>query len=279
MDKGTIIGSITGLGCLLFAVMLSGPRELMLFWSVPSLLIIFGGVFAAAMIAFPLGTVLKSATYIRQCFVREEQDPRRLIEQITSFAETARRSGLLALEHRLGEIADPFFADGLQLAVDGTTPENVEKILRAEIESMSRRHRRGRALILHYGKLAPALGMIGTLVGLVLMFAHLEPDNIGPGMAVAILTTLYGAVAAYLFLLPVAEKLGEINELEIEKRELILKGILSIQNGEHPRMIQMKLQTFLPPDERTPEQLNEQLIPLQNDSYGSDSENPEKIAA
>jgi chemotaxis protein MotA len=253
VDKGTFFGCFLGAGLIVFAVILGGLDNLLLFLNIPAFLIVFGGSVASVMIAFPLKTVLKLPVFLRKSFIHEEQNPRQMIEQIITLAEIARRNGVLALEDHLEQIDEPFLADGVRMVVDSLSAENVEKILRAEINSMNLRHKRGYSLVAHYGKFTPAFGMIGTLIGLVLMFAHLNPDTIGSGMAVAILTTLYGAAAAYLLLLPIAGKLAVLNDSEIQLREMILKGILALQNGDHPRVIRMKLQTCLAPKERLQE--------------------------
>jgi chemotaxis protein MotA len=253
VDRGTFFGCILGVGLIVFAIILGGWDNLFLFWNIPAMLIVFGGAIASVMIAFPLKTVFKLPVYLRKSFIHEELHPQNMINQIVALAETARRNGLLALEYHLEEFNDSFLSEGVQMIVDGLPSESVEKILNAEINAMNIRHKLGRSLIANYGKFTPAFGMIGTLVGLVLMFAHLNPETIGTGMAVAILTTLYGAVVSYLLLLPIAEKLAILNDSEIQWREMILTGILAIQAGEHPRVIRMKLQTYLVPDERPKE--------------------------
>jgi chemotaxis protein MotA len=250
MDRGTIFGCIFGAGFIVFAVAVGGIDNLLLFWNVPAMLIVFGGAFAAVMIAYPLKSVLKLATYISKGFFHKEDHPQKIIEQIVSLSEAARREGILALESRLYEIDDPFLVNGIQMVVDGLPPVTIEKILSSELDSMNIRHNRGRTVISSLGKFTPAFGMIGTLIGLVLMFAHFNPETIGAGMAVAILTTLYGSVVSYLFLLPIAEKLATLNDSELQLREMMLKGITAIQAGEHPRVIRLKLLTCIPPNER-----------------------------
>jgi chemotaxis protein MotA len=161
-----------------------------------------------------------------------------VISQIVSLAEVARRDGLLALESRMGEIDNPFITMGVQMAVDGTRPEVMEDILRTELDAVATRHRDGKALMDCMGRFAPAFGMIGTLMGLVIMLGDMsDPSKIGAGMAVALLTTLYGAVASNCAFLPFAEKLGYTN-----------------QSGENPRIIEQKLNTFVPPKQRVIDQ-------------------------
>ena len=171
-----------------------------------------------------------------------------LIEQIVSLAETARRDGLLALESRLDEIDNPFVVLGIQMAVDGTRPEVIEDIMRTEMDAVATRHRDGKSVLDQMGRFAPAFGMIGTLMGLIIMLGNMsDPSSIGPGMAVALITTLYGAIVANVFFLPFAEKLGFINKQELLAMEIVIRGIMGIQSGDNPRVIEQKLNTFVPP--------------------------------
>jgi len=250
MDIGTIIGCILGGLLILSAVVFGGTEGLAPFWSISAMFIVFGGSAAALLIAFPLKPILKSLASVRQCFVESKTDPQGIIDQLVFFAESARREGLLAQESKIDTVSDPFLAEALNLIVDGLPPATVENILNNDIEAMQQRHQQGRNIVLHCGKYAPAFGMIGTLIGLVLMLTQLDADTVGPGMAIAVLTTLYGVVAANLFFLPIAEKLKQLNDAEMQVKAMIVRGVLAIQSGEHPRIIQLKLQTFLPPEER-----------------------------
>ena len=170
-------------------------------------------------------------------------------------AETARRDGLLALEGRLNEVDNPFIRLGIQMAVDGTHPEVIEDIMRTEMDSIATRHRDGKAIMDQIGRFAPAYGMIGTLMGLIMMLSDMsDPSGIGAGMAVALITTLYGAIVANVFFIPFAEKLGFINKQEMLSLEIIVRGIMAIQSGENPRVVEQKLNTFLPPKMRRAEE-------------------------
>jgi len=264
MDIGTIIGCVLG-GLLIFGAVLFGGAE-GAFWNTPSLLIVFGCTAAAVLIAFPLKPILRSFAAVRKCFVNPKIRPQEIVDQVVFFAESARREGLLAQERRLESVRDPFLAEGLNLVVDGLPPATVENILTADIEAMQQRHQQTRNIFLHCGRCAPAFGMIGTLIGLVLMLSSLETNTVGPGMAIAILTTLYGVVSAHLCFLPIAEKLKQLHEAEVRLKMMIVRGVLAIQSGEHPRIIQQKLLTFLPPSERPDERIAKshemQTIPL-----------------
>ncbi len=253
MDIATIVGMILGSFLILWSIAMGGLDKLMIFWNVPSILIVIGGAIASVMVAYPLKAILMSLKYGMISVSHNEYSPKAAIEQIVSLAETARREGLLgllALETRMEEITDPFLAGGIRMAVDGMSPEVVEAIMNTEIDAVNGRHNYGRSVIANYGKYAPAFGMIGTLIGLVLMLADLDPDTIGSGMAVALLTTLYGAIASNLFLLPMADKMGFVNDFELQVMEITLKGVVSIQAGENPRVIRQKLMTYIPPADR-----------------------------
>jgi len=253
MDTSTLIACILG-GLLFFCIVVFGGQAgVVPFWSLPALLIVFGGTAVTLFVAFPMKAIVKSLSAVRKCLTTSGNDAKNLIAQVVFFAESARREGLLAQERRLDEVHDPFLAEGLNLIVDGLPPATVESILNSEIEAMQYRHQQSRNIVLHCARCAPAFGMIGTLIGLVLMLTALDAATVGPGMAVAILTTLYGLLAANLVFMPIAEKLKQLHEAEMRIKTMIVRGVLAIQSGEHPRIIQQKLLTFLPPDERPEE--------------------------
>ncbi len=254
MDIATIIGMVLGSALIVGAIALGGFDKLIIFWDTPSVLIVIGGAIASVLVAYPLRAVLQSIKYGMISISHKEYSAQLAIEQIVSLAETARREGLLALENRMEEITDPFLAGGVRMAVDGMSPEVVEAIMNTEIDAVNARHNYGRSVIANFGKYAPAFGMIGTLIGLVLMLADLNPETIGSGMAVALLTTLYGAIASNLFLLPMADKLGFVNDFELQVMEITLKGVVAIQAGENPRVIRQKLLTYIPPADRPMEE-------------------------
>ena len=171
---------------------------------------------------------------------------------MVEFATVARRDGILALENHLDKGINPFVATGIRMAVDGTDPELIEKLMMAEVESLQARHRNGKMLLELFGKYAPAFGMIGTLCGLVAMLANLsDPSAIGPGMAVALLTTLYGAVLSNAVVLPMADKLTYYSRAEVQARMMIVQGVMAIQSGDNPRIVEQKLNVFLAPKARS----------------------------
>lgn len=250
MDLASVIGIIGGLTVMFFSIIVAGA-SFAAFVDYPSVICVVGGAVASVMVCAPLGSIFSLGRVVRKAFFRRGEQIPELIEQIVSMAETARRDGLLALENRLGEIENPFIVLGIQMAVDGTRPEVIDDVLRSEMEAVNARHRDGKLLLDQFGKYAPAFGMIGTLIGLVIMLGNMDdPASIGPGMAVALLTTLYGAVIANVICLPLAEKLGHLNRQELQTMEIVLRGILAIQSGDNPRIIEQKLSTFLPPRAR-----------------------------
>lgn len=253
MDIATLLGVIMAIALIIGSIIIGGG-SFIAFFDAPSLMVVGGGAIAAAMISFPLKNFLSIFSVVMKVFFYKLDSLPALVEEIVSLAETARRDGLLALESRLSEIENPFVVLGVQMAIDGTRPEVMEDILRTELDAVATRHRDGKALLDCMGRFAPAFGMIGTLMGLVIMLGDMsDPSKIGAGMAVALLTTMYGAIASNVIFLPFAEKLGFTNKQELMAMEIIVRGIMAIQSGENPRVIEQKLNTFLPPKLRTTE--------------------------
>lgn len=251
MDIASVIGLLLGGSLLIIAIAIAPGASFGAFIDYPSVMVVIGGSVASILICFPLKSVLNTARVIRNVFFNRQEDFRELIDQLVSLAETARRDGLLALEGRIEELTNPFIILGIQMAVDGTRPEVIEDILRTELSAVATRHRNGKNVLDQLGRFAPAFGMIGTLMGLIIMLGNMsDPQAIGPGMAVALITTLYGAVVANLVVLPMAEKLGHINKHEVLVMEIVVRGIMGIQAGENPRVIEQKLSTFVPPKHR-----------------------------
>lgn len=251
MDKTTVGGLAIGITLLVLSIVLAPGASFSAFIDYPSAAVVVGGAIAATCIAFPLKTVLLLPKVLKKVFKPAQPDLSLAIAQLVRFSEIARRDGILALESKMDEIEDPFTLLGIQMAVDGIDAELMESILRSEIESVAARHRTGKSLMDTLGRYAPAFGMIGTLMGLIIMLGNMDdPEAIGPGMAVALTTTLYGAVVSNLIFLPFADKLSFYSKRELQLREVVLKGILSIQDGDNPRALEQKLKTFLPAAER-----------------------------
>lgn len=251
MDKATAGGLGMGICLLIGAILIAPGSSLGAFWDAPSFAVVVGGGIAAACIAFPIGSLLLLPKVTKKVFFSAEPDIAETIKTLVSLAETARRDGILALESRTAEIEDPFLSLGLQMAIDGTERELVEQVMRSEMSAVAGRHKVGKSLYETVGRYAPAFGMIGTLMGLIIMLGNMDdPDAIGPGMAVALITTLYGAIVSNLFCLPFADKLAFYSRKEYEHREIVIQGVLSIQDGDNPRVLEQKLQTNLPTDAR-----------------------------
>lgn len=251
MDIATLIGLCGAVGLLCLSIVISPGAQFGAFVDYPSIAIVVGGSVFATLIAFPLKQVLAVLGVAKKAFTDQGRDLQALIDQLVQFAEIARRDGILALEAQTEEINDEFIVLGIQMAVDGTPAETINDILQSEIETVANRHRIGKSLFDTLGRYAPAFGMIGTLIGLIIMLGNMDdPDAIGPGMAVALLTTLYGALMANVVCLPLADKLAFYSRQELLARNIILRGMMAIQSGDNPRVVLQKLQTFLPPAQR-----------------------------
>ena len=251
MDKATAGGLGGAIVLLLTAILIAPGSSLMAFWDTPSFAVVVGGGIAATCIAFPMASVLITPKVCKKVFQPNQPDMPGTIAELVKLAEVARKDGILALESRTADIEDPFMLLGLQMAVDGTERELVEAVMRAEMDAVRSRHKTGKGLFETLGRYAPAFGMIGTLMGLIIMLGNMEdPDAIGPGMAVALITTLYGAMVSNMVALPFADKLAFYSRQEMEVREVVVQGILSIQDGDNPRVLEQKLSTMLPADQR-----------------------------
>ncbi len=244
MDFATLIGLIFGTGVIILA-MLSGS-DVSVFINVPGMLIVLGGTFAATLIKFPVGDCFRAfALAVKKAFWQEADRPADLIQLANSLTEIVRKKNLIALENE--EIDNPFFRKGIQLCIDGRKPEFIRNVLTKEMNLSIERHEMSEIVFRAIGESAPAFGMIGTLVGLVQMLSNMqEPSSIGPAMAVALLTTLYGALFANLVALPIADKLRSRANQEHVNKSLIIESVLGIQQGVHPRILDELLETYLP---------------------------------
>jgi chemotaxis protein MotA len=248
-DFLTIAGVVFGLGLVLWGILMES--ELSAFINLPGIMITLGGSFGAMLINFEMGQVRQVMKITMQVLFDKEQNVISLGPLFVKLAQKARREGLLALEDDLDEIKDPFLRNGLQMVIDGFEPDSIRDIMDTEIQTLIQRHQMGQNLYRTWGTLTPAFGMIGTLIGLVQMLSSLDnPDAIGPGMAVALLTTFYGVLLAYLIFNPVAGKLAIRSEMEVSRKEAIIDAVLALQAGVNPRILQEKLKAYLPPQER-----------------------------
>lgn len=245
MDLAVIIGLGSALLLILFGIK---PENLLAFIDMPSVYITVGGAVASTIAAYPMNRILNSINVVKNAFITKHSTPVEIIRQLVDFAEQARREGILALEAHAAEIKDDFLKKGIQLAVDGTEPDLIKDILSTEIAFTETRHEEGAKVFDFLGAMGPSFGMIGTLVGLVLMLGNMsDVASIGPNMAVALITTFYGSVLANVFCLPIVEKLKAFSHKEILIKELMLEGIMSLQSGDNPRIVEQKLTAFLEP--------------------------------
>ncbi len=247
MDLGTVVGLVLGIVLLTGSILVGG--QIGIFINIPSVLIVVGGTIAATFIRFSLNEVLGSINVAMKAFFYKAQSPEDTIKEIVTLANIARREGLLKLEKQ--PIEDPFLKKAIMFCVDGHEADFIEEVLSKEVQLTAERHEVGQNMFKAMGDAAPAFGMIGTLIGLVQMLASMEdPKAIGPAMAVALLTTLYGAVLANLIFLPIADKLAHRSQEEQLIKKIIIEGVIGLQKGLNPRVLEEVLQTFLPPKKR-----------------------------
>lgn len=246
-DLLTPLGITLGFAMIMAAIMSnSGSEGISSFADISSIFIVIGGLTASMLITFKMEQIRLTKRVLKEAFHKSQRSIPELIQLFIHLSDRARREGILALENELDKVQDPFIRKGMMLAVDGVETEVITDILNAEITAMEDRHYKGRQLIEKAAEYAPAWGMIGTLIGLVLMLNKLaEPASLGPSMAVALLTTLYGTVLANLFFTPMAGKLESKTEEEVFIRQIIIEGIIGVQSGQNPRILEEKLSAFL----------------------------------
>lgn len=250
MDLGTFFGLLGTWALILWAMSAAG--QIGIFINVPSIIMVVGGSITVVIFCFPINYLKQFFKVIKKGFFHEHKSVQKLITDMVAFAEIARRDGILSLENSTKDIDDPFIVSGIQMAVDGTDPELIEQIMSTELDNLMDRHETGKAMLDALGKYAPAFGMIGTLVGLILMLADMsDPSAIGMGMAVALLTTMYGSIIANAFAQPLGDRLALRSSEEVLIKTIIIKGVMAIQSGDNPRIVEQKLRTFLPPSART----------------------------
>jgi chemotaxis protein MotA len=250
MDIATILGLVFGWIFVLLAIPLSGGTYNQ-FLDAPSAMIVFGGTAGALLFSYPLPKFLQALKTIKHSFFSKELDPTSVINKINELALAARKEGLLALEEIAQGMDDAFLQKGILLIVDGTDAELLRSILETEIAFVENRHKDNQGFWNGVADLGPAWGMIGTLIGLIAMLGALnDPSTIGPKMAVALITTLYGSLLANFFATPISNKLKIKSNEEILHKQVMIEGLLSIQAGENPRVIEEKLKAFLSPATR-----------------------------
>ena len=242
MDLATIVGIIGAFGIVVYSMILGG--DLSMFINVPSLLIVVVGSSFAVMAKYELGQFLGAMKVAGKAFSFKLVKPEALIGEIVEMAGEARKGGILSLEGK--ETSDEFLSRGIQLLVDGHDPDVVKKLMSNEMKKASERHDVGVSIFKNIGDTGPAMGMIGTLIGLVAMLANMsDPKSIGPAMAVALLTTLYGAMLATMLSLPISDKLALRKDEEDVLKAMIIDALLAIQEGQNPRVIETMLQAYV----------------------------------
>lgn len=247
LDLATLIGLIGAFGVVLTSILLGGSAGN--FINTPAMLLVLGGTFLVTMMKFSLGRFLGAASIAVKAFLHKPTAPETLIETVVELAKTARQGGLLALED--AEVPDEFMKAGLGLLIDGHPADIVRSMLVKDMNQTLQRHNDGQDIFKAIGDVGPAMGMIGTLIGLVQMLSNMnDPKQIGPAMAIALLTTLYGAILANMFALPIADKLAVRSREETSRKSLIIDALLGIQSGQNPRVIENMLETYLPKSKR-----------------------------
>lgn len=253
MDLASIIGLVACISVMIFGIVNGelGAAALGNFVDPPSILITFGGAFCAVMASYSMAGYLNGLKSFTLIFKSPVLDTPQMIQKIIELSNVARKEGLLSLEEASGELDDAFLKKGILLIVDGTDPELVRAIMDTELTSIEGRHKQNIGFWQDLGAMGPAWGMIGTLIGLINMLKTMsDPTSVGPNMATALITTFYGSVLANWICTPVASKLKANHEAEMMVKEIIIEGLLSIQAGENPRVIEEKLKSFLAPKDR-----------------------------
>jgi chemotaxis protein MotA len=247
MDLATIIGLVLAWVAVLYSMFHASHGAMGSYLKPAEMFLVFGGSIGAAMLSMPLHNLTNAVGFIKKWLFNKEAHIEHLIKEMVSYAETARRDGVLALESVAREAPDPFLRRGLQLTIDGTDPEIIERILRIEIEAMAERHKHGKHLFHTLAKFGPGFGLMATLIAQVAMFKNLGGDAtvIGSALAIALTGTLYGCMLQNLMAGPIAEKLALRSQEEVFAKEIVLQGVLSIQAGNNPRVVEMQLLSFL----------------------------------
>jgi len=249
MDIATLVGIIVAGGLVVSAILMGGPGAW--FINPPSMMIVIGGTMGATLLNYPLSEIMGVFGVVKNVLVQRSQSTRILVQLMVDFAKKARREGILSFESEIKTIEDPFLANGLQLAIDGMESNAIEEILRTEIQFVEERHNLGAEIFATMGSFAPAVGLLGTIIGLVQMLMQMEdPSQIGSPMALALLTTFYGTLLANLLFLPISGKLKTRSKQEILEKQMVLEGIVSIQSGDNHRIVEQKLKAFLSPRAR-----------------------------
>ena len=251
LEISTIIGLVLAFGSLLLAFIIENGwnfGSVLGLWAPTAFMIVIGGSFGALFVAFPMEELKTLPALMRLTFQKNNLEAGSLVAKLVKFAEKARREGLLALETEVAAAGDPFLQKGIQLVADGLDQETIKDMLETELDFVASRHAAGTSMLEALGGFAPTLGVLGTVMGLVLVLGNLsDPQSLGPAIAVAFLATLYGVGSANLIFLPMAQKLKRKSEEELLMREVMIAGIISIQAGDNPQIVEEKLKSYLSP--------------------------------
>jgi len=249
VDLATFLGLLVAGGLVVASIIMGGSGAW--FVNTPSMMIVAGGTMGATLINYPLSEVVSVFKVTKNAFLHRTVSALNLIPMLVDFAKKARREGILSFESRLKEIDDPFLAKGIQMAIDGMESSAIEEVLTTEIMYLEERHRLGAEIFSTMGTYAPAVGMLGTIIGLVQMLMQMkDPSAIGAPMAVALLTTFYGTLLANLLFLPISGKLKIRSRQEVLAKQMVLEGVLAIQAGDNHRVVEQKLKAFIAPSLR-----------------------------
>lgn len=250
MDIASLVGLVVGFAMVIVGIITSGG-SFGTFIDVPSIFITIGGSLSGVLMSNKIPEFINGLKGMKLIFKTDTADTGSVIHNIINLSNIARKEGLLALEEAASGIEDDFLKKGIMLVVDGTDPELVRGILETDLVCIEDRHKKVIGVWEKWGELGPAWGMIGTLIGLINMLNQMsDPSSIGPSMATALITTLYGSLIANWLCSPTSEKLKMLNAKEIMLKEVTVEGLLSIQAGENPRVIEEKLKSFLSPSVR-----------------------------
>jgi len=249
MDIATVLGVISAFGLVLIAIFLGGGIQI--FINIPALMIVGGGTLGATMINYPLKEVFGVFSVVKKALFTKNIPVNELIKRFLGFAKKSRKEGILSLESEIKDVTDEFLKKGVQLSIDGLEPQEIRDVLETEVDFIRSRHQLGAEIFATMGTFSPALGMIGTLVGLVQMLQTLDdPGSIGPAMAVALLTTFYGSIMANIVCLPISGKLKTRSKEEVLAKEMSIQGIIALANGDNPRILEQKLLAYVSPNQR-----------------------------
>lgn len=238
-----IIGLVLGIGLIISAMATNG--SLVRYFDVPALIITLAGSFSALLISFPMQALKKVPALLKMLMFAPDDDRLAMVDKITFLAKKSRTEGILAIEAEIENLENPMLIHGIEMVVDGNDVDTIEDILNVELEQIESRHSVGQEVFLKWGEYAPAFGMIGTLIGLIAMLGDLQdPSLIGTGMATALLTTFYGSFMANMVFLPIAKNLEMQTANEMKTNEMIIEGVLALQRGDNPRIIEQKLKSF-----------------------------------